>query len=213
MMLDASFLLDANDRRTPLNQVAAPLAELTKAGRIVGFVVAFFSLTGLVTAESPEDRSHKPHQSNTASTIDEARTRARVLHETIHGALQVVHRDFFDEDDVHTLPSQSLEDVFLELERSFGVAVRWISVNAKALNVDHEPRDAFEKQAAKALSSDRQEYESFVPGKADKLGVYRHAGRIRLASQCQKCHVPNRTSNEDRFAGLTISMRVGQRDL
>lgn len=29
------------------------------------------------------------------ATTSEARARARLLHETIHGALQVVHRDFF----------------------------------------------------------------------------------------------------------------------
>lgn len=139
------------------------------------------------------------------ATVQEARDRARILHETIHGALQVVHRDFFDEDDAHTLPSQSLEDVFLELQRSYGVSIRWISVNAKAMNVDHQPEDEFEKKAALALSQGKHEYEVY------NAGEYRHVGPIRMASQCLKCHVPNRTSTEDRIAGLSITMKVADR--
>ena len=159
-------------------------------------------------AEPPAESPAPSQNVGSTPTVDEARDRARILHETIHGALQVVHRDFFDEDAVRTLPSQSLEDVFLELERSFGVSIRWISVNAKAMNVDHEPRDEFEKKAAKALAAGKQEYESYEAGDADVPGEYRHAGKIRLASQCLKCHVPNRTSTEDRLAGLTIRMQA-----
>lgn len=180
---------------------------------LVAAIVVVVAITGpaptrLFCAEPPAESPSPSQNVGSTPTVDEARDRARILHETIHGALQVVHRDFFDEDAVRTLPSQSLEDVFLELERSFGVSIRWISVNAKAMNVDHEPRDEFEKKAAKALAAGRQEYESFEAGEADAPGEYRHAGKIRLASQCLKCHVPNRTSTEDRIAGLTIRMQA-----
>src|SRR5690606_4565367 len=49
------------------------------------------------------------------TSVAEARARARLLHESIHGTLQVVHRDFFDEDQSHTIPSASLEDMFVEM--------------------------------------------------------------------------------------------------
>lgn len=49
------------------------------------------------------------------ATVAEARDRARLLHETIHGALQVMHRDYFRDDAKLTIPSKSLEDVFQEL--------------------------------------------------------------------------------------------------
>ncbi len=203
-----------NSRRTArpwktsmFNQDSRTLWLLVAAGVIV-VAVAGPAPARRLCAEPPAE-SPSPSQSvGSTPTVDEARGRARILHETIHGALQVVHRDFFDEDAVRTLPSQSLEDVFLELERSFGVSIRWISVNAKAMNIDHEPRDEFEKQAAKALAAGKQEYESYEAGDADAPGEYRHAGRIRLASQCLKCHVPNRTSTEDRLAGLTIKMKI-----
>lgn len=123
-----------------------------------------------------------------------------MLHETLHGTLQVMHRDFFDPNQRLSIPSRSLEDVFKELERSWQVKLHWLVVNADAMNVDNKPRDDFEKEAAKALAAGKPEFES-VEG-----NVYRFAGSIRLASQCLKCHVPRRTSTEDRTAGLVIRM-------
>lgn len=134
------------------------------------------------------------------TTIGEARCRARVLHETIHGALQVVHRDFFDPNQRLSIPSRSLQDVFKELERRFQVKVRWLVVNADAMNVDNKPRDGFERDAVKAIATGKHEYEA-VEG-----DVFRFAGSIRLPSQCLRCHAPRRTSTEDRAAGLLIAM-------
>lgn len=110
-----------------------------------------------------------------------------------------MHRDLFREDEKLTIPSRSLEDVFQELARSYGVEVRWLAVNTEAMNVDHRVRTDFEKYAVKALASGKQEFES------TEDAVYRHAGVIRLASQCLKCHVPSRTSTRDRAAGLVIT--------
>lgn len=137
---------------------------------------------------------------NAPTSVAEARGRAQLLHETIHGALQVMHRDFFREDEKLTIPSRSLEDVFRELARSYDVEVRWLAVNTEAMNVDHKARTDFEKTAVKALASGKQEFE------LSEDAVYRHAGVIRLSSQCLKCHVPNRTSTKDRAAGLVITM-------
>ncbi len=137
---------------------------------------------------------------NLPTTVVEARGRARILHETLHGVLQVVHRDFFRDDQRLSIPSRSLEDVFKELAQSWQVKVHWLAVNADAMNVDNKPRDAFEQDAVTALASGKREFEA-VDG-----NVYRFAGPIRLASQCLKCHVPRRTSTEDRVAGLVISM-------
>ncbi len=134
------------------------------------------------------------------STVVEARSRARLLHETVRGTLQVVHRDFFDEDNAHAIPSASLEDVFRELSRSYDVDLKWLIVNTDIVNVDHQPEDEFEKAAVKALASGEQQWE------AVERDRYRFAGPVRLASQCLKCHVKNRTSTEDRTAGLLISM-------
>jgi hypothetical protein len=130
----------------------------------------------------------------------EARARARLLHEVVHGALQVVHRDFFDEEDIRAIPSASLEDVFKEMSRSYGVEIKWLNVNTDEVNVDHQPATEFEKGAAKKLAAG----EPFA--EAIESDAYHFAGPIRLASQCLKCHLKTRTSTADRTAGLVISM-------
>lgn len=55
------------------------------------------------------------------------------------------------------------------------------------MNIDHWPKTDFEKNAVKSLASGKEEFE------ATENEFCRHAGVIRLASQCLKCHIPNRT--------------------
>lgn len=134
------------------------------------------------------------------ATKQEARSRALLIHELTQGALQVMHRDFFNEENPHAIPSASLEDVFRELARSHGVELSWLNVQTDVVNVDHEPSGEFEQRAAKKLASGSP----FVESSDDDR--YQFAGPIRLASQCLKCHVKRRTSTEDRVAGLVIRM-------
>ncbi len=154
---------------------------------------------GISFADADDSQSESPSIAP-AKSVEECGARARILHEAFHGALQVMHRDFFDEDEARVLPSGSLEDVFEELKRSYDIQVRWLAVNAKAMNIDHEAKDEFEKNAVKALAAGKKEYEQV---NADQ---YLHVGTIRLASQCLKCHLPQRTSTDDRAAALSISM-------
>ncbi|WP_237607215.1 c-type heme family protein [Roseimaritima sediminicola] len=135
-----------------------------------------------------------------AKDVDEARARARLLAELSNGALQVMHRDFFDEEDAVAIPSASLEDVFHELEIQFDVRTEWLVVNADALNVDHRPSDAFERRAAELLA------DGAAYAEATEEGRYRFASPVRLASQCLKCHLKRRSSNKDRLAALTLSI-------
>jgi hypothetical protein len=132
----------------------------------------------------------------------EAGMRARLLHETIHGALQVMHRDFFDEEKRHDIPSSSLEDVFVELKKQWDVEVAWMAVNAKAMSIDHRPQDAFQRAAAEAIAAGAERHEE-IDGKR-----FRYAGAIHLGNSCLKCHVPNRTTLEDRRAAVLISLPV-----
>ena len=135
---------------------------------------------------------------NQPVTLDDARGRARWMHELVHGALQVMHRDFFDDEGTASLPSQSLDDVFAEMAKTWAVEIRWLGVNATK-GADHLPRNRFEEQAAEALKAGKMEYESIEGSR------YRFAGAIRLQNQCLKCHVRDRTTLEDRVAGLVIS--------
>ncbi len=137
-------------------------------------------------------------------TMEEARARARWMHEIIHGALQVMHRDFFEEDEVErSLPSQSLDDVFAELARTHSVAIRWLGGNATK-GKDHFPQDRFEEDAVAALIAGAPEHEAL------EKGVYRFVGAIKMQNQCLKCHVRDRRSLEDRVGGLAISIPLAE---
>lgn len=61
-----------------------------------------------------------------ASDAKEARGRAKMLHEMVRGTLQIMCRDFFDEENSHTIPSASLEDVFHEMHEGYEVKMKWV---------------------------------------------------------------------------------------
>jgi hypothetical protein len=148
-------------------------------------------------AEAPTAPANPPAE---PAGKPEARLRSQLLHETIHGALQVMHRDFFREGERLRIPSRSLEDVFRELERSWQVEVAWMSVNAKAMSIDHQPEGEFERQAAAAIAGGEEMFEAVEKDR------YRYAGAISLGNECLKCHVPERQSLEPRKAALLIRM-------
>lgn len=135
-------------------------------------------------------------------SIDSSRARAKLLHETLHGALLVMHRDFFSEESSRVLPSQSLLSVFSELQRSHGVEVRWMTVSGDEMNAEHRPVTAFELEAVGRIKQGADFHESVDDD------AYRYIGRIRLASECLKCHVSRRRSTEDRASGLRITIKT-----
>jgi len=149
------------------------------------------------------DRAQKSNQKPVS--VKEARGQARLLHEVLHSTLLIVHRKYYREDEKLPIPSSVLDDVFEEMQQNRNIKFRWISVNAEAMNIDHEPKTKFEKRAAEALSSGKKEFEQV------EKGTYRHVGAIRLPSQCLKCHMPNRRSTDTRFAGLIISLPVSEK--
>jgi hypothetical protein len=137
-------------------------------------------------------------------SVDEARERARLLHGTIHDTLQVVHEQFYREDEGLAIPAAALKRVFDSVAERNKVELRWLVVDGRAMNVDHQASDDFEKEAAAALGSGKEEFEREIDGE------YRHAGRITLKAECLKCHLPSRMSNKERTAGLVISMPVAK---
>jgi len=144
-------------------------------------------------------------ESRIVASAEDARIRARLLHDTIHTTLRVIHREFYREDEGLPIPSRTLNTVFNELTHGWNIKFRWMSVDARAMSIDHEPRDDFERAAAKALASGEDEFEAVSDG------VYRRVGPITLGSECLKCHLPNRTSTRSRTAGLVISMPLKQK--
>ena len=158
-----------------------------------------------VETDSTDEKVAEEPVVDRPKSVGDARQRTRLLHEAFHATLQIVHRRYYREDEGLKIPSSTLDEVFAALAPRCNVELRWIAVNAPPMNVDHAPQDEFEKQAIAALAAGKVEFELF------ENGVYRHAGPIVLSSECLKCHVPNRTSTEDRLAGLVIAMPVDEK--
>ncbi|HEV7225275.1 MAG TPA: DUF3365 domain-containing protein [Pirellulales bacterium] len=174
-------------------------------------IFASFALTMVGAVAAPPRDGGQPAQTEQQSqaapdhalpSVDEARARARLLHETVHATLQIVHHEYYREDEGLRLPAATLKSVFRELAARQKVELRWLVVDAEAMDVAHNPQNEFEKNAVKALGSGQDDYE-----RAEN-GVYRHVGAITLSSECLKCHLPSRTSSKDRTAGLIIAMPV-----
>jgi hypothetical protein len=139
-------------------------------------------------------------------TAAEARGRAELLHETFHAVLQVVHHQYYREDEGLAIPAATLKKVFGELASRKQVEVRWLAVNAAAMNSDHLPQNDFERKAVAAIGAGKDEYV------AVEQDVFRRAAPITLSSECLKCHAPTRSSTNDRLAGLIISMPIRRGD-
>ncbi len=120
----------------------------------------------------------------------------------MHATLQVVHLQYFREDEGVAIPAATLRSVFRELSRRQGVELRWLAVNAQAMNKDHEPASDFEKEAAAKLAAGSPSHEQ------TEAGTYRRVGKIVLESECLKCHQPTRMNTRSRTAGLVIEMPV-----
>lgn len=165
-------------------------------------------------ADQQPDKSTTPRQSEKSGdepvappdSVAEARARARLLHESFHATLQFVHDEYYRPDEKLQLPAKTLERAFEELDRRHKVQLRWLAVNAIPMNVDHEPRDEFEKAAVASLKAGQNEFDRV------ENGIYRHAATITLTSGCLKCHLPARTDAKNRAAALIISMPLKQQN-
>jgi hypothetical protein len=132
--------------------------------------------------------------------MDAARERAKLMHQIYATTLDVMHERYF-RNDRSTIPARAMEDVFAEVARSTGIDARWIGVNAKTMGINHEPKDEFEKSAARAIGQGKESHE------AVENGVYRRAAGIPLAVGCLTCHGSfGMVPKTPRFAGLVINV-------
>lgn len=133
---------------------------------------------------------------------EQAQQQAKLLHAAMHSTLQVVHHQYYREDEGLALPAATLLSVFSELKEDQHVSLRWLAVEGQAMNTDHQPRNAFERDAVAALKAGKSEFAR------TEAGIFRRAGAITLGSHCLKCHVPDRKTTESRTAGLIIAIPV-----
>lgn len=132
-----------------------------------------------------------------------ARDRARMLHEVYTATLDTMHHRYFHPERA-VLPARAMEDIFTSMKEKTSAEARWISVNLKAMSVDHEPKTAFERKAAEQIASGKAAYEEVEDG------TYRRATPIPLAGGCVGCHggLFQKQTSTPKFAGLVISIPV-----
>lgn len=154
------------------------------------------------------DTVEKPKDAHEGSRIPlaVARDRALLMHQIYTTTLEVMHDRYFHADR-SVVPARAMEDVFENLERETGSKANWISVNLKAMSINHDPSTEFEKQAARELGLGKPEYESV------DNGVYRRATPIPLHGGCVSCHsgFNPKPSKTLKIAGLVISIPVNDK--
>lgn len=130
-----------------------------------------------------------------------ARERAKLLHEVYTATLDVIHHRYFRRDHP-VLPAKAMEDIFEEMAGRSGTMANWISVNTKAMSINHEPTTAFEKQAAAEISAGKESIERVTKR------VYQRATVIPLKASCVGCHTKmfSEEPKTPRYAGLVISI-------
>ncbi len=168
------------------------------------FIVVFAS--ALLCANADDAKPKDATTKQPLPSLAEAKQQAAILHDAMHATLQIVHHQYYREDEGLRLPAATLKDVFKEIEETRGIKLRWLVVDGQAMNSDHEPTTEFDKLAVKALQAGEKRLED------SQHGILQHAGAITLTNHCLKCHVPDRKSTEDRTAGLIISIPYADAD-
>lgn len=149
-----------------------------------------------VPAEKSSDPKHRV-------SVEAARERAKLMHDIYDSTLEVLHRHYFRREG-SVLPARAMEDIFDDMVQQSGTKARWISVNTKAMSINHEPQTDFEKQAAKELASGKSDFERI------ENGYFQRAGRISLGGGCVSCHTNqfSSPSTSPKFAGLVIRIPI-----
>ncbi|HET6880393.1 MAG TPA: DUF3365 domain-containing protein [Pirellulales bacterium] len=191
------------------------LTRLLTVVCIVGIMSGAFCVALALCDDTPGDAAGKPFGGDRAGPANEddhrvsvamARERAELMHRIYAATLDVMHDRYFHNNRA-VVPARAMQDVFAEIERQSKVEARWISVNTRAMSLDHEPRTEFEKAAAEKIGAGQDEYEIV------ENGYYRRAGAITLGGGCVNCHTGffKAPPKSPRFAGLVISVPVIER--
>lgn len=136
-------------------------------------------------------------------SVEVARDRAKLMHDIYSSTLDVMHHRYFHGEKA-AIPARAMEDIFAEMKLQSKSEARWISVNVRAMSIDHEPETEFEKKAAREITAGKKDIEEVEDG------YYRRAIAIPLTGGCISCHegsfrAPSKTS---KFAGLVISIPI-----
>lgn len=178
-------------------------------GTVVGSFLLLLAAVFACGAQPPaasDAKQSEPAESNPPISTAQARERAKLLHGVYAATLEVLHDRYFH-DERAIVPARAMEDVFTEQKKQTKIKARWISVNTKAMSLNHEPKTDFEKQAAAAISAGKAEFELV------EKDLYRRAAGIELTGGCVSCHTGFFAGEpkSPRFAGLVIEIPISEK--
>lgn len=184
----------------PMNRLR--IFVLSATGAALGAVCVAAALSAEQSGRATGD-ANRLAAAESRVTTEVARDRAKVMHDVYAATLEMMHDRYFHGDRA-AVPARAMQDVFAEMKRQSKVEARWISVNTKAMSIDHEPKSDFEKRAAREIAAGRSEVEVVEDG------YLRRAAPIPLTGGCISCHEGffKEPSKAAKFAGLVISVPV-----
>jgi hypothetical protein len=115
-------------------------------------------------------------------SVKEARRAIVLLDRTYQSALRQIHRRFPVGNGQPVVAAVAVRDIQREVSSSAGVSSRFLAVGTKAMNPDHEPKDAFEREAVQELKRGSRWVE------AQEDGRLRVATGVPLGGGCFPCH-------------------------
>lgn len=160
----------------PLNLRQAVCILLATWTEIV-FAAPFDELTPNSTPPPAATSQGEDSTEQKSVSIDVARDRAKLMHEVYLATLNVMHDRYFHADRA-IVPARAMQDVFREIEYKTSSKANWISVNLKAMSIDHEPKTKFEKRAAKEISKGVTGVESIEQGGLSSSGCDSHGNWV-----------------------------------
>lgn len=154
-------------------------------------------------ATDEQNSASKDNEEVPRVPIAVARDRAKIMQGIYLTTLHVMHERYFHADRA-IIPARAMEDVFTEIERQTGSKANWISVNMKAMSINHEPKTEFEKRAAREFVTGEEVVEVIEDG------YFRQASPVSMTGGCISCHAGffNQPSKSPKYTGLVISIPI-----
>ena len=95
-------------------------------------LLLFAFLSALLVLPVAEGQKKRAKRDSPALSLQQARSRARLLHDVLSDTLDVIHRDYFgDGGGRKVVPSKALESVFYRQRRKWKVKAKWLQSKGK----------------------------------------------------------------------------------
>lgn len=124
----------------------------------------------------------KPGDSSTGVSLEEARRSVEMLNEVYQLTLQEIHRRFPVDSGQPVVAALVIRDIQKRMNTRVGPQSRFLAVDLRAMNPDHAPKDAFEREAAEKLAAGARRWEVIENGRL------RVATVVPLGGTCFPCH-------------------------